>query len=73
MRRHHEAHGTGRRDSEHALKMLNKKQAEMTYRGLGGEIKDVLPTADHNGSEQDVSSSVKEHLADCKHREGESG
>jgi integrase len=65
------------RDSKHALKMLNKKRAELAYKNLGGEIKESAECApsspDQNGSEGDVSNEVKKYLADCKDREGESG
>ena len=61
------------RDSEHALKMLNKKQAELAYRGLGGEIKGSTGSApsstDQKVADQDVSTAVKEYLADCKDRD----
>jgi hypothetical protein len=64
------------RDSGHALKMLNKKQAELAYRSLGGEIKErngIVRFPDQDASEQDVSAAVKEYLADCKDREGQYG
>lgn len=65
------------RDSKHALKMLDKKRAELAYKNLGGEIKESTECApsspDQNGSEGDVSSELKKYLADCKDREGQSG
>jgi hypothetical protein len=65
------------RDSEHALKMLNKKRLELAYTAAGGEIKqgEVAPDKDpdQNGNRKKMSAAIVEYLADCLDREGKSG
>jgi hypothetical protein len=65
------------RDSEHALKMLNKKRLELAYTNAGGEIKhgEVAPDKDpdQNGNRKKMSVAIAEYLADCLDREGKSG
>ena len=65
------------RDSEHALKMLNKKILELAYLAAGGEIKEgsdyTPPSPGQNAIGKRVSLAVKEYLADCRDRQGKSG
>lgn len=60
------------RDSEHALKMLNKKRLELAYKGVGGEIREsdegADPSSNPNGTKKKVSVAVAEYLADCRDR-----
>jgi hypothetical protein len=65
------------RDSEHALKMLNKKRLELAYKGAGGEIKendegvDQPSRPDRKGKK--VGVAVEEYLKNCRARQGKSG
>jgi integrase len=65
------------RDSEHALKMLNKKRLELAYVAAGGEVKEGEATPDkdpdQNGNRKKMSIAIAEYLADCEDREGKSG
>jgi len=65
------------RDSEHALKMLNKKRLELAYKGAGGEIKESDEGSDQpsnpDNARKEVSVAVAEYLAECRDREGKSG
>jgi integrase len=65
------------RDSEHALKMLNKKRLELAYVAAGGEVKEGEGTPekdpDQNGNRKKMSVAVDEYLKDCRDREGKSG
>ena len=61
------------RNSEHALKMLNKKSLEPAYKAAGGEIKEgddgiansTPPLPEQNGTTKSVSVAVVEYLAKC--------
>ncbi|MGD0157373.1 MAG: hypothetical protein ABSB50_14850 [Terracidiphilus sp.] len=65
------------RDSEHALKMLNKKRLELAFKGAGGEIKENDEGADQPSNRDSTRKKVRvvidEYLKNCRARQGKSG